>query len=138
MTNRAVVKRAVLAVLDELATEHPSRHQPDKAARYVLATSDGTRLEIMVQKDAKSPPNIWVIEKAGRGLRRSALPAKASPSGKLWKKSGKNSRTYGRHTGLLPMDQLAEADLLYFTPENLEQVGTVIDHLLGVTAADIN
>jgi hypothetical protein len=138
MTGRALVKRALVALLDELADEHPAGHQPGYAARYVLTTDDGTQLEIMIEKGERSPPNVWMLRKAGAGLQRSGISAKTSPKSKLGTKIASNGKpAYGRHTGLRPMDQLAGEDLVYFVPENLTQVGSIIDHLLRVEAADL-
>lgn len=48
-------------------------------------------------------------------------------------KSGKP--TYGRISALLPMPQLRDADLVYFTPSSLAQLGQIVDQLLAVSAA---
>ena len=137
MTERALVKRAVVALLNEIADEHSAGHQDEYAARYVLTTADASVLEILVEKGPKSPTNIWVLEKAGRRLRQQGVSFKLSPKSKLWSKQGTNGSTYGRHSGLLKLDQLRDEDLMCLAPENLEQLGTIVDHLLTVTAADL-
>jgi hypothetical protein len=58
--SRAALKSAVLAILDQVALEHPVGHQGKLAARYVLRSQNGERIELMFGKGSKSPPHLWM------------------------------------------------------------------------------
>jgi predicted helicase len=47
--SRAALKSAVLAILDQVALEHPVGHQGKLAARYVLRSQNGERIELMFE-----------------------------------------------------------------------------------------
>lgn len=63
-TEAAPIKRAILRLLDAVSDEHPLGHQPSKAARYVLLSRHAARVEIMFEKNADSPLNLWCRESA--------------------------------------------------------------------------
>ena len=135
---RAAFKRAIFVLLQEVAREHPLGHQDSKAARFVLTSRDGTDLEIMFEKKEDDPPNIWFLEKAADASLTASVSNEQSPASSLWRKLGKDGKpSYGRHSVLKTMRQLADADLVCFKPETFEQVGQIIDRLLSVTAADL-
>lgn len=130
--DRTTFKRAITALLDAHATEHPIGHQNDKAARYIIAAPGGKSLEIMFQKDPKSPPNIWITERAAGPLVGGTIAHKRSPAALLWKKKNQNGElNYGRHSGLRAMPQLAEADLVCFAPASPAEVQAILYRLLN-------
>jgi len=136
--DRTFLKRAILALLDAVAREQSPGHQDSKAGRYVLASRDGSSVEIMFEKNHDAPPNIWCLERAAGKVLVAELAPKLSPKAKLWTKAGKHGEAlYGRHSGLRMMPQLGDADLVCFSPDSLAQVGQIIDRLRSVTASDL-
>lgn len=138
MIEREQLKHSVTALLDSLAAEHPLGHQDSKAARYVLTTPTGAKLEIMFEKNAKSPANLWVLEKAAKGLAPSALRFTRSPSSSLRAKANaQGAILYCRHSALENMPQLGDADLYRFPIASLTDAGIILDHLLALDRADL-
>lgn len=139
MIDRDQIKQSVVVLLDLLAAEHPLGHQDSKAARYLLTTPAGAKIEILFEKNVKSPANLWVLEKAAKGLLSSPLRFKRSPAKTLrTTKNSKGATLYGRHSALEKMPQLGDADLFRFPVETLTDVGTVLDHLLSLKPSDLN
>jgi hypothetical protein len=81
--DRGLLKRAIVGLLDAVANEHPLGHQESKAARYVLPTRSGALIEIMFERDEKSPPNLWCLEAAAGPPLISALATRRWPSAEL-------------------------------------------------------
>lgn len=54
------------------------------------------------------------------------------PARRLWQ-----DEKYGRHSALLALPQLRDADLVYFTPKSLSEVGQIIDRLRSVIRAEV-
>lgn len=137
MIARDQLKRAVAALLDSLAEEHPLDHQDSKAARYVLTTSGGAQIELMFEKNAQVPANLWCLGKAVAGLGGGPAASHSPASALHAQKNTKGQTLYGRHSSLENMPQLGSADLTRFRLESLSDAGIVIDHLLTVTPADL-
>ncbi len=138
-TDRAFLKKAILALLDAVAQEQSPGHQESKAGRYVLISKDGAEVEIMFEKNDNAPPNLWCLERAAGTALIAAQAPRRSPAVDLRTKRGKDGELlYGRHSALEKMRQLGDADLVCFTPDSLAQVGQIIDRLRSVTAADIS
>lgn len=136
MIDKAVLKAAAVALLDTIAEEHPAGHQASKARRYVLAAPGGTALEVMFEQDEGSSAHLWVHRAAAGPLASRGEQKTASA---LWKKLGKDGRpSYGRHSGLRIMPQLAEADLVRFKLNSLAELGGVVDQLLAASAAGVS
>lgn len=110
------LKRHCLARLNERAMEHPSGHQGQLAARFLLKRSDGDVVELMFEKGPKSPPNLWVANNRVGGLiEQSGLQFRLSPASILFTKKGSNGKPlYGRHSALKPMQELGHSDLVCF------------------------
>lgn len=137
--DRPFLKHAIPRLLDTVAGEHSLGHQPSKAVRCIFTSRDGTLVEIMFQKDEGSPPNIWCHAGAAGEALIAPMSPRRSPASGLWTKRGKDGKPrYERHSALEDMPQLGDADLVRFTPENLAQVGQIIDRLRGVTASDLS
>ena len=83
--------------------------------------------------EINTPPNIWMLASVAAPLLAGALiKHKTKPASELRTKPGKHGKpTYGRHSALENMPQLGEADLVYFTPQSLEEVGRIMDVLLA-------
>ncbi|WP_338929205.1 hypothetical protein WDZ11_22180 (plasmid) [Roseomonas mucosa] len=64
MEDRQFLKDGAVGLLTAIAEEHPLGHQPSKAARFVLTSRHGVKVEIMFEKNMTSPPNLWCLEKA--------------------------------------------------------------------------
>ena len=138
-TDAAPLKRDILGLLDAVADEHPLGHQPRKAARYVLLSRHGARVEIMFEKNADSPANLWCHERAAGAALIATLQPQRYPSSALWAKRGAGGeRLYGRHSALRAMPQLGEADLVRFTPTCVTEAEQIIDRLHAVTPADLS
>lgn len=130
--DRSLLKRAATALLDAVAAPHPLGHQDSKAARYVLGEHGAAPVELMFQKDATSPPKIWVTASAAGPLVGGSIKQSRSQASKLWTKTGKDgSPNYGRHSALEQMPQLGSADLVCLTPNSLAELGQIMDQLLS-------
>jgi len=127
MTSREQLKKSILAALDRVAEEHEVGHQSVKGARYSLRADSGRLVEIMFEKDADSPPNLWCLDKLiGEDIRRELQFARY-PKTDLFQKIGKDGEPdYGRHSALLGLNKLERADLLRIEIKNLLQLNRVI------------
>ncbi|MDP3566415.1 hypothetical protein [Sediminibacterium sp.] len=127
------MKRVTAAMFDAIAEEHPLKHQNVYARRYVFRCASGSDIEIMFEADPdKAPPNVWMLASAAAPLLGAPIERKKKPSSELRTKIGKDGKpTYGRHSALEKMPQLGNADLVYFIPETLEEVGRILDALLA-------
>jgi hypothetical protein len=136
--DRAGLKRAAVALLDAVAQPHPAGHQAGKAARYVLTAVGGSPLEVMFEKDEDSSVNLWVASSAAGALLGGGISQRSSLARSLRTKIGKDGKPlYGRHSGLMAMAQLADADLVCFQPATLAELGAILDQLLAASAARI-
>ena len=136
--DRDFLKAAVLAVLDATADEHAERHQASKAARYVLVSRHGVRVEIMFEKNPDSPANLWCLKTAAGSALIAAQRPTLSTASVLWTKRGKDGDLlYGRHSALERMGQLGGADLVCFKLTSMTYFGQIIDHLRDVTPAEL-
>lgn len=138
MEDRQLLKDGAVGLLTALAEEHPLGHQPSKAARFVLTSRHGIKVEIMFEKNMKSPPNLWCLEKAAGSALIARLKPKPSPASKLRSSRGPDGEVqYGRHSSLERMNQLGDADLVCFAPESFAEIGEIMDRLRSVTASDL-
>ncbi|PPE79383.1 hypothetical protein C3941_13615 [Kaistia algarum] len=129
------LKRAVVGVLDAIASEHPLRHQPSKARRYILAAPSGTPLEIMFEQDVASPVNLWMALKAAGPLSSKGAVSMASS---LRTRTGRRGNVlYGRHSALERMPQLGDADLVRISIDRFEELGVVLDQLFAASATRV-
>ena len=130
--NRNRLKAAAEGLLDALALPHPLGHQASKANRYNLPTRSSVHIELMMEKDKGAPLNIWVEERHAIAFVGGTIPHRQSPASKLWTSVGKNGKpNYGRHSALENMPALGNADLICLAPRNLEELGRILDHLVG-------
>lgn len=126
--DRATLKAAIVALLDTLASEHPQGHQRSKGRRYLLRSEFGAEVALMFEQNEGSPPNLWVEDRFGAPIEGcTATPPKHYPAADLFRLP----EEYGRHSALQSMPELEAADLLRFTPHDLEEVGRLLDGLLG-------
>jgi hypothetical protein len=136
--DRQFIKDAAVGLLGAVAKEHPLGHQPSKAARFVLTSRSGVDVEIMFEKNDRSPQNLWCLEKAAGAALIAKLQPRPSPARLLRTTLGPDGKPqYGRHSSLERMDQLGEADLVCFAPQSLAALGEIIDRLRSVTTADL-
>ncbi|NBB16282.1 hypothetical protein GVN21_13025 [Caulobacter sp. SLTY] len=131
---RTTLKRAAVSMLDAVALEHPAGHQQGKAARYILQAASGREIEVMLEKDDASSANLWMTIEAAGALVGGSIAQDRSPASTLFSEIGKDGMpSYGRHSGLKRMPQLARADLVRFVPRNLEELGRIIDQALAAS-----
>ncbi|MFV0514258.1 MAG: hypothetical protein ACK5MY_11610 [Jhaorihella sp.] len=125
------LKRHCLSRLDECALEHPTGHQGQLAARYLLKRADGNVAEIMFEKGPKSPPNLWVAHRRVTGLiTRPGLQFRLSPASALFATKGSNDKPiYGRHSALKPMRELGHTDLVCFRITSPGDLDRILGHL---------
>lgn len=114
-------KKQIERVLDQAGREHRSKHQPSKANRYVIGVTGGYPFQVMYEKGAKSPPNIWCLAKIADHV--TGVECEIDRADRLRQVPGQ----YGRHSALEHMPQLANADLVKFVPKTLTDVRTIID-----------
>lgn len=124
---RDVLKSVILQRLSEVAVEHPAGHQGKLAARFILRSSSGEGIELMFEKGPASASNLWLHQKYAEPLLTSEIEHRASPAHALFAiENGKGKKIYGRHTALLPMRQLADADLVCFKLAAVTELEAVI------------
>ena len=133
--NEEELKRRIVSRLDRKAKEHRMGHQARYANRYVLRSAGGAHIELMFQKDEKSPPNLWVKKDFVEGILQGRpggypLQYKESPKSGLYTEVGKTGiPKYGRHSGLKNMPQLGNADLVCFNLRDLVQLEFILEAL---------
>ncbi|KGJ05422.1 hypothetical protein IT41_06565 [Paracoccus halophilus] len=128
--NRQDLKAACLEMLDQVAIEHPAGHQGKLAARYVLRSQAGDRIELMFEKGEKVSANLWIERRYAEALASEGIICREYPAASLFAKKGaEGKKTYGRHSALKPMRSLANSDLLRFTIERVSQLQSILDHL---------
>jgi hypothetical protein len=138
MEDRQLLKDGAVGLLTAIAEEHPLGHQPSKAARFILTSRHGVKVEIMFEKNMTVPPNLWCLEKAAGPALVTKLKPKRSPASALrTSRRADGTIQYGRHSSLERMDQLGDADLVYFAPKSFAEIGEIIDRLRNVTPSDI-
>ncbi len=127
---RDVLKTAFLKRLSEVAVEHPAGHQGKLAARFILRSNSGEGIELMFEKGPASHPNLWMHQKYAKAVTSSSIEHRESPAHALFAvENEKGKKIYGRHTALLPMRQLADADLVCFKLAAVTELEAVIDTL---------
>ena len=134
---RLELKRAIESRLDnDLDVQtHDIGHQEKYANRYVLRSANGEHVELMFQKDERSPANLWVkkafVEELLDGPSAGMpLEYKISSASNLYQTIGKNGeKQYGRHTGLKSMPQLKEADLVCFALYDMDNLERILETL---------
>jgi hypothetical protein len=132
--DRAALKSAVLAILGQVALEHPVGHQGKLAARYVLRSQSGERIELMFEKGPKSPPHLWMSRAHAAAIGQVGAVMREYPASDVNRVTDAvTARTiYGRHAALKSMRELAEADLVRLTPETAGQVNTILARLRAI------
>ncbi len=128
--NRDDFKQACLTILDGVASEHPVGHQGKLAARYLMRTGRGDSIELMFEKGAKTPPNLWIGQRhVGDGMLQ-ALESRMSPAASLYQTADQADKPrYGRHSALRPMRQLANADLVCIHLRTLGELERILARL---------
>lgn len=130
--NRNRLKVAAEGLLDALAAPHPLGHQASKANRYILPTRGGVGIELMLEKNKEVPLNIWVEKRHASTFFGGTIAFRESLASALWTTIGKDGQpNYGRHSALEKMPVLGNADLLCLAPRDLEELGRILDHLVG-------
>ncbi|MGQ8630157.1 hypothetical protein ACUTJJ_01575 [Agrobacterium sp. DKPNP3] len=127
MSNDTQFKKQVEKLLDQVGREHTSKHQPTKANRYVIGVTGGFPFQVMYEKSAKAPPNIWCLANVADHV--TGVECEIDRADRLRQVSGQ----YGRHSALELMPQLANADLAKFVPKTLTDVRTIIDAIKALS-----
>jgi len=120
-------KKQVEKLLDQAGREHSSKHQPSKANRYVIGVAGGFPFQVMYEKGAKSPPNIWCLAKIAEHV--MGVDWEIDRADRLQQVPDQ----YGRHSALEHMPQLASADLAKFVPKTLTDVRAIIDAIKALS-----
>ncbi len=127
MSNDMQFKKQVEKLLDQAGREHPSKHQPSKANRYVIGVTGGFPFQVMFEKGASTPPNIWCL--ANVADRVTGVECEIDRADRLRQVPGQ----YGRHSALEQLPQLANADLAKFVPKTLTDVRAIIDAIKALS-----
>ncbi|MGO7375050.1 hypothetical protein ACC721_07260 [Rhizobium ruizarguesonis] len=114
-------KKQIERLLDQAGREHRSKHQGVYANRYVIHVTGGVPFDVMFEKGAKTPPNIWCVAKVAEHV--EDVECEIDRADRLRQVPGQ----YGRHSALEHMPQLANADLAKFVPKTLTHVRAIID-----------
>ncbi len=127
---RDVLKATILNRLADVATEHPADHQGKLAARFILRSQTREGIELMFEKGPTSAPNLWMHRRYAEPMLESGIDHRESLARNLYALANeKGKKIYGRHTGLLPMRQLADADLVCFKLKALSELEMIIRSL---------
>lgn len=121
MSQDANFKKQIERLLDQAGREHRSKHQGVYANRYIIQVMGGVPFELMFEKGAKTPPNIWCLAKIADHV--TGVECEIDRADRLRQVPGQ----YGRHSALEHMSQLANADLAKFLPKTLTEVRAIID-----------
>lgn len=127
MTQDMQFKKQVEKLLDQAGREHSSNHQPSKANRYVIGVTGGFPFQVMYEKGAKTPPNIWCLAKVADHV--TGVDWEIDRADRLQQVPDQ----YGRHSALEQMPQLANADLAKFVPKTLTDVRAIIDAIKALS-----
>lgn len=134
---RLELKAACLALLDEVAIEHPSGHQGKYAARYVLRNQNGDRIGLMFEKAEKTRPYLWVEHSRVRDLLDVGVEFRTYPATGLYQPVEEGQKaSYGRHAALKSMRELAHADLVRINIRSVEQLKGLVEKLLAEGGAE--
>ncbi|KAB2744596.1 hypothetical protein [Brucella anthropi] len=120
-------KKQVEKMLDQAGREHRSRHQGVYANRYVIHVTGGVPFEVMYEKGAETPPNIWCLAKIADHV--TGVDCEINCADRL----RQTPVQYGRHSALEHMPQLANADLVKFAPKTLTEVRVIINAIKGLS-----
>ncbi|ETD86372.1 hypothetical protein ACTTAF_13365 [Rhodobacter capsulatus] len=127
---RADLKRACLAMLDAVAIEHPAGHQGVYVARYLLVSRGGDRIGLMFEKGERSAANLWLARRFASALPEAGIVMRDYPASALHQLSADGKeRSYGRHSALKSMRDLANVDLVRFTIERPTEMRLILDGL---------
>ncbi len=127
MSQDANFKKQIERLLDQAGREHRSKHQGVYANRYVLQVMGGIPFEVMYEKGAKTPPNIWCLAKIADHV--TGVECEIDRAHRLRQIPGQ----YGRHSALEHMSQLDNADLAKFVPKTLTEVRAIIDTIKALS-----
>jgi hypothetical protein len=128
--SRDLLKSSILEHLAEVAVEHPAGHQGKLAARFILRSQSGEGIELMFEKGPSGPANLWVHRKFAEALLPLGIEHRESSARMLYAVQNETGKKmYGRHTGLLAMPQLADADLVCFKLQAVSEIVTIVSAL---------
>lgn len=127
---REELRNACLSLLDRRATEHPAGHQGKLAARYVLVSASGERIGMMFEKGERARPLLWVARRHVPDLLDAGIESRLSLASSLYQAAETGGQaSYGRHSALKPMRDLAHVDLVRFTIERIGQLEMILERL---------
>lgn len=96
----------------------------------MLATTGGERISLMFEKSDRTPANLWVERRLARGLMDAEIECRVYLASSLCREDALGKKpTYGRHTALKPMRDLAHADLVRFTIDRVTQLELILTYL---------
>ncbi len=118
-----------LGLLSAAAIEHPSGHTK-LVARYILRSKDHDRIEVMFEKAGSGRARLWLTRNCAAELMNNAIAFREYPAADLYQpQEGDSTPSYGRHPALKSMRDLANADLIRFTIDRVDQLRTIISKL---------
>lgn len=133
VTSRDMLIAACLALLDQVATEHPAGHQGNLAARYVIRSRSGERIGLMFEKGGKTKPHLWAARAHARELLESDVEFRVYLASSLYQEADIELKpNYGRHSALKPMRDLANVDLVRFSIDRVGQMELITEKLTAI------
>jgi hypothetical protein len=130
VVTREELKAACLELLDRTAVEHPAGHQGKLAARYVLLSASSERIGMMFEKSPKTRPQLWVELQFAKSLLDADIKFRVYLASSLYRPAEEEGKTsYGRHAALKSMRDLANADLVRFSIDQISQLEIILDRL---------
>ena len=128
--NREMLIAACLALIDQVATEHPAGHQGKLAARYIIRSSSGERVGLMFEKGGKTKPYLWAARSHASELLEADVEFRVYLASSLYQEAGTGLKpNYGRHSALKPMRDLANVDLVRFSIDRVGQMELITQKL---------
>lgn len=125
---RQILKQACMAELDRRALPHPASHSA-KSGRYILESGRGP-VAVMFERGDRTPAHVWLPTRAVSGLTLPAAPTELYPASACWqKRNAKGEPVYGRHSNLLQMPELKNADLTKITLDSPQQLRDILSAL---------
>ncbi|MDO9637290.1 MAG: hypothetical protein Q7J44_01970 [Pseudotabrizicola sp.] len=110
--------------------EHPAGHT-GSVGRYVIRSKNGGRIEILFDTYGKGRAKLWIAQQYAGPLLNAGIEVHAYPASHIYKTTDEGTRlSYGRHSALKSMRDLANADLVRFTIIRVDQLEVILDQLL--------
>lgn len=116
-------------LLNNVAIPHPAGHTTS-VSRYVMRARDENRIDLMLERNRRGRAKLWISSVQAQILLDLGIEHRDYPASEVYKSEvGEHSLKYSRHAGLRQIRSLANADLVRFTIDEVEQLSRIVDRL---------